>query len=94
MIGLTETCLKPDEFVRRLLLLVTIVTISTANPAKAEVLLTNFNLQRKKTAFSSFEHLVMKSMQPTQSLFIATVTGLLGRIQCSSLSFLKSYWTL
>ena len=25
------------------------------------------------TAFSSFEHLVMKAMQPTQSLFIATV---------------------
>ena len=32
----------------------------------------NFNLQ-KKTVFSSFELLVMKSMQPTQSLCIATV---------------------
>ena len=56
--------------------LATLVTISPVHPAKAEVLLTftiaNFNLQKKMT-FSSFELLVMKSMQPTQSLFIATV---------------------
>ena len=61
----------------RPLLLVTLVTISPAHPAKAEVSLTftiaNFNLQKQITAFSSFELLVMKSMQPTQSLFIATV---------------------
>jgi hypothetical protein len=59
-------------------LLVTLVTIYHAHPAKAEVLLTfmtaNFNLQYFFfTAFWSFELLVMKSM-PTQSLFfIATV---------------------
>ena len=57
--------------------LVTLVTISHAHPANVEVLLTftiaNFNLQ-----FSSFELLVMKSMQPTQSLFIATVYRPLG----------------
>ena len=55
----------------------TLVTISPVHPAKAEVLLTftiaNFNLQKKKT-FSSLQLLVMKSMQPTQSLFIATTT--------------------
>ncbi|CDQ69095.1 unnamed protein product [Oncorhynchus mykiss] len=33
----------------------------------------NFNSQKKKKTFLSFELLVMKSMQPTQSLFIATV---------------------
>ena len=59
----------------RPLLLVTRVTISPAQPAKAKVLLTftiaNFNLHKKTSAFSSFELLVMKSMQPT--LFIATV---------------------
>ena len=58
-------------------LLDTLVTISPVHPAKVEVLLTftiaNFNLQKTTTAFSSFELLVMKSMQPTQSLFIATV---------------------
>ena len=51
------------------------MNISPAHPAKAEVLLTftiaNFNLQKKM--FSSFELPVMKSMQPTQLLFIATV---------------------
>ena len=45
--------------------------------AKAEVTLTfmtaNFNLQKKKLKFLSFDLLFMKSMQPTQSLFIATV---------------------
>ena len=58
-------------------LLVTLVTIFPAHPAKVEVLQTftmpNFNLQLKMTAFLSFELLVMNSMQPTQSLFIATV---------------------
>ena len=58
-------------------LLVTLVTISPAHPAKAEVLLTfmtaNFNLQNKSLKFLSFELLVMKSMQPPQSIFIATV---------------------
>ena len=34
-------------------------------------MIANFNLQKK--TFSTFELLVMKSMQPTQSLFIATV---------------------
>ena len=52
------------------------MTISPAHPAKEEVLLTfmiaNFNLQKKKT-FVSFELLVKKSTQPTQSLIIATV---------------------
>ena len=60
----------------RPLLLVTLVTITPPHPAKAKVLLTftipNFNLQKKKL-FSSFDLLVMKSMQPTQSLFMATV---------------------
>ncbi|CDQ90464.1 unnamed protein product [Oncorhynchus mykiss] len=61
----------------RPLLLVTLVTISPAPPAKTEVLLTftiaNLNFDPKKmTVFSCFELLVMKSMQPTQSLFIAT----------------------
>ena len=57
-------------------LLVTLVTISPTHPAKAEVLLT-FTIANKTslktTGFSSFELLVMKSMQPTQLLFIAKV---------------------
>ena len=56
----------------------TLVTIFPVHPAKAEVLLTftieNFKLQKKNNdVFLSFELLVMESMQPTQSLFIATV---------------------
>ena len=59
-------------------LLLTLVTISPAHPAKVEVLLTfkiaNFNLPKKTDVFVfSASSLVMKSMQPTQLLFIATM---------------------
>jgi hypothetical protein len=74
VIGLTETWLNPDE----------LTVLNENSPpgytsdhiAKADVLPTfmtaNFYLQKIKT-LSSFALLVMKSMQPTQSLFIATV---------------------
>ena len=70
MIGLTETWLKPDEF----------TVLNEASPPGY----TSDHIPRAsskgggvanilKIKFSSFELLVMKSMQPTQSLFIATV---------------------
>jgi hypothetical protein len=62
-------------------LMVTLVTISPMHPAKAEVLLTFTKMTQmsiypppqKYTAVLFFELLVMKSIQPTQSLFIAAV---------------------
>ena len=78
MIGLTETWLKPDEF----------TVLNEASPpgytsdhiprasrkggGAANIYDSKFQFT-KKNQFSSFELLVMKSMQPTQSLFIATV---------------------
>ena len=58
-------------------LLATLVTISPMHPALgrgvANIYDSKFQFTKKKMKFSSFELLVMKSMQPTQSLFIATV---------------------
>ena len=60
MIDLIETWLKPDEFTvlnedSPPLLLVTLVTMSPADPAKVAVLLTfmiaNFNLQKNDCVF-------------------------------------------
>ena len=54
-------------------LLATLVTISPVHPAEVLLTFTTGNVNLRKTAFLSFEVLVMKSMQPAQSLFIATV---------------------
>ena len=72
MIGLTETWHKPDEF----------TGLNEASPpgytsdhiAHASCKGGGVaNIYEIKFEFSSFELLVMKSMQPTQSLFITTV---------------------
>ena len=79
MIGLTETWLKPDEF----------AVLNEASPpgypsdhitrasckggGVDNIYDSKFQFTTKKMTFSSFELLVMTFMQPTQSLFIATV---------------------
>ena len=79
MIGLTETWLKPDEFT---------VLNEASTPSYtsdhiprasrkgggvANIYDSKFQFTKNTPTFLSFELLVMKSMQPTQSLFIATV---------------------
>ena len=79
VIGLTETWLKPDE----------LTLLNEATPpgytsdhihsalrkdgGVANIYNSKFQFTKKMTMFSSFELVVMKSMQPTQSLFIAAV---------------------
>jgi hypothetical protein len=79
VIGLTETWLKTDEF----------TFLNEASPpgytsdhiprkfhkgrGVSNIYNSTFQFPKKMTAFSSFELLVIKSLQPTQSLFIATV---------------------
>ena len=81
MIGLTETWLKPDEF--------TVLNEAspsgyTSNhiPRKGGGVANNYDSKFQTTkntpTFLSFELLIMKSMRPTQSLFIATVYRPLG----------------
>ena len=91
MIGLTKTWLKPGEF-----------TVLNEAPPLGYTSDHIPHASRKgggvaniyDSKFKSFQFLVMKSIQPTQSLFIATVYRFLGHTQRSSLSSLNSYWTL
>ena len=78
VIGLTEW-LKPDEF----------TVLNEASPpgytsdhilhssrrggGVAKISVSKFQQKTKTTVYSSFEFVVVKSMQPTQSLFIANV---------------------